>query len=146
MVAPPDRNLIAFTVPGRPTAWKRPAQRRDGGRFDDPRQVKLKKTIAMLARHAAPEHWPIGLPMELWILFCFRHPKSAPQRQRPFTARPDLDNLTKLIKDALGGVAWNDDAQVVVMHMLKTYDSENLTRIEVRPAKLTGGGGWIPCL
>lgn len=37
------------------------------------------------------------------------------------TVRPDLDNLSKLVLDALNGVAYMDDAQIVKLRAKKLY-------------------------
>jgi Holliday junction resolvase RusA-like endonuclease len=37
------------------------------------------------------------------------------------TARPDIDNLTKTVLDALNGVAWADDSQIVMVNCMKRY-------------------------
>ena len=41
-------------------------------------------------------------------------PKSRPKRieSEPDIYKPDVDNLSKLVLDALNGIAWDDDAQV----------------------------------
>ena len=59
-----------------------------------------------------------GVPVVLDVRFWFPVPKSYMRKRRPVpeaphTSKPDLDNLLKLVKDALNGVAWSDDAQVV---------------------------------
>ncbi|HHK41746.1 MAG TPA: RusA family crossover junction endodeoxyribonuclease, partial [Planctomycetaceae bacterium] len=43
----------------------------------------------------------------------------------PHTSRPDLDNLVKSTKDALNGLAWRDDSQVVELSAGKCYASGN---------------------
>lgn len=40
------------------------------------------------------------------------------------TVRPDLDNLVKLVLDALNGVAYADDSQIVRVHAFKKYSGE----------------------
>ena len=40
----------------------------------------------------------------------------------PDSKKPDLDNLAKLVKDALEGVAYHDDKQVAVLHAYKMMD------------------------
>ena len=37
------------------------------------------------------------------------------------TGKPDLDNVIKLACDALNGIAWHDDAQIVSMNVSKEY-------------------------
>jgi Holliday junction resolvase RusA-like endonuclease len=42
------------------------------------------------------------------------------------TARPcDWDNLSKLTTDALNGLAWEDDSQILEAHVIKGMDREN---------------------
>lgn len=38
--------------------------------------------------------------------------------------RPDLDKLTRALLDALTGVAWRDDSQVVALNVAKVYTAE----------------------
>ena len=42
---------------------------------------------------------------------------------RPVT-KPDTDNILKIVKDALNGVLWKDDAQVVSDKVEKFYSQE----------------------
>jgi Holliday junction resolvase RusA-like endonuclease len=41
-------------------------------------------------------------------------------RLRP-TSKPDMDNVVKAVFDALNGVVWRDDVQVVSLHCVKSY-------------------------
>lgn len=40
------------------------------------------------------------------------------------TKKPDADNLAKAVMDALNGVAWEDDSQVVKVSIFKEYAKE----------------------
>lgn len=42
----------------------------------------------------------------------------------------DLDNLVKLVKDALNGIAWKDDRQVVQLHASR-FDRQENPRTEI---------------
>lgn len=45
------------------------------------------------------------------------------------TAKPDLDNVVKLIGDALNGIAWADDKQIVMVTACKRYMPTDRTKI-----------------
>lgn len=47
------------------------------------------------------------------------------------TGKPDLDNCLKLICDALNGIAWVDDKQIVSVTASKRYGAEPQTVLEV---------------
>ena len=55
--------------------------------------------------------------------------------------KPDVDNLSKFLLDALTGVLFEDDAQVVDLHMFKIRDSvglcNGLVALDVRPFNKT---------
>lgn len=72
-------------------------------------------------------------PVMLDVLFMFVRPKSAKDRQW-HTVKPDLDKMLRAVKDALTGVAYEDDAQVVRVVAMKGYGMEAETEITVRVA------------
>lgn len=76
---------------------------------------------------------PAGTAVEVRLHFFF-----ARQRHRlgPHAQRPDLDNLVKLVLDALNGVAWADDGQVshVIASKSRIAVTEPQTIVEVRYA------------
>ena len=48
------------------------------------------------------------------------------------TIKPDLDNTEKLVMDALNGIAYKDDAQVVSKDTFKVYGETNRLTIIIR--------------
>lgn len=48
------------------------------------------------------------------------------------TVKPDVDNVLKLVMDALQGVAYVNDKQVVDEHTIKIYGEENKIKIILR--------------
>jgi Holliday junction resolvase RusA-like endonuclease len=82
-------------------------------------------------------------PIALTLTFYFPRPKShfnkkglRPDAPDMKTSTPDLDNLEKAVKDALKGICWKDDRQVVWMFARKPYTlSEPRTEIKVEVAK-----------
>lgn len=60
-------------------------------------------------------------------------PKSRPKRveSEPDTFKPDVDNIAKNVLDALNGIAWDDDSQVVELIVRKHPRSREPERIVV---------------
>lgn len=63
-------------------------------------------------------------------------PKSRPNRveSEPLTIAPDIDNIAKAVLDALNEIAYDDDAQVVELHVYKHARTRGVgpcTRVEV---------------
>lgn len=59
-------------------------------------------------------------PVSLDLRFVMPRPKSTPKRSTPpAVKKPDLDKLTRAVLDALSGVAYRDDSQVVELHATK---------------------------
>ena len=92
-------------------------------RFYEPAELKAAraKLAAHLGKHR-PEQ-PIRKPTPIWLEVEWRFPlvKGAEDGQYK-TTRPDTDNLEKLLKDCMTTVGfWEDDAQVCVEFVAKTY-------------------------
>ena len=70
-----------------------------------------------------------GVPLSVTLRFGLPVPKSFTKKKCRqietgelwHTVKPDCDNLTKSILDALNGVAWHDDAQIVNLSVHKGY-------------------------
>lgn len=70
-----------------------------------------------------------GVPLSIELEFGMPIPASATKKSKidmqagivlP-AKKPDIDNLTKSVLDALNGVAWHDDAQIVEIKASKIY-------------------------
>jgi Holliday junction resolvase RusA-like endonuclease len=83
--------------------------------------------IARAVREAMPD--VLAGPVVLSVDFIWRAQSKRAPVARP--SRPDIDNCVKLVSDALNGVAWVDDAQVVEVHARKFYGPDPCTRIRV---------------
>lgn len=57
----------------------------------------------------------------LEVTFYLPRPKSLPKRVIEHCKKPDLDKLLRATKDALTGVLWRDDSQVVSVTGTKAY-------------------------
>jgi len=130
---------IFFTVPGEPRGWAR--ARTQGARFfTDTKTRSEKQAVAAWAMEAGARI--MEGPVEVRLTAYLRIPKSASKKlranmlahiERP-TKKPDGDNLAKLALDALNGVCWNDDVQVVDLTVRKFWSDEPRLVVEISPA------------
>lgn len=45
--------------------------------------------------------------------------------------KPDVDNLVKIIADALNGIAYKDDNQITKLEVIKKYGEEDKVEVEI---------------
>jgi Holliday junction resolvase RusA-like endonuclease len=84
------------------------------------RAKELAVWRADIARNAELSGYkPVQGAVKVEIDFIFNRPKSV-TREFP-TVAPDLDKLTRAVLDGLTGVAYVDDAQVILIQAVKTY-------------------------
>ena len=90
----------------------------------NPRTKGWRNDVAALAlEHAPPALWT-G-PVLISMAFRFPRPASVPRHKREWpVTKPDLDKLIRAIYDALTGIVWKDDAQVVSSSESKSYDDD----------------------
>ena len=121
-------DAICFTVYGQPVAKARArAFLRNGhiSHYTPDKTVCYENLVALTAADTMQGLAPLQNPIKLTISAFLTIPKSWRAKKQAAAAaglftttkRPDLDNIVKAIKDGLNGVAWHDDAQVVVCTM-----------------------------
>lgn len=75
---------------------------------------------AALAAMRGRSPFPVRAPVAVQLVFALRRPASARNRPAP-SVRPDGDKLARAVLDALTGVVYADDAQVVSLSVDKMY-------------------------
>lgn len=141
------RNAIRFTVNGIPQpkgstrAFMRPGARFPIVTSDNPKVKAWQKVVglgAAMARGAGVP--PLQGPVELVVEFYLARPKYLAKRATPqHLTRPDVDKLTRAVGDALTGICWEDDGQVVRLVASKAYAEQGdqpRATITVRPVEL----------
>lgn len=101
------------------------------GRFGayTPRKTVVAEHMFRTAVLAAkPKPFAKGVPLCVQLIFYRTKPKS--QKAEYPVVKPDLDNLVKLI-DALNGVLWHDDAQIVSLVATKRYAKKGFIKLKV---------------
>jgi len=117
--------MTSFMVPGNPAAKQRPRVV-NGHAYTPVETTRAEQWIQMHARKAKVPK--LEGPVELRLMF-----------YRSDAIGVDLDNLVKLVSDALNGIAWEDDRQIQFLSAVKDIDRESpRTEIEIRPYDLGG--------
>ena len=122
---------ISFTIYGQPVAKGRP--KFSGHVYTPPKTKEYEENVKALFLSnfgMLPFNKDAKLCVEIYAWY--QIPKSKPKQVkenmrleiiRP-TVKPDLDNVIKIIMDALNGVAYPDDKQVVEIHAIKRYSDD----------------------
>lgn len=133
--------VLGEAVPkGRPRAFRTPK----GIRMHTPARTANYETTVRLtwSEHVANDtrvSWPIRGPVAIRVAF-YRTPPASLSNKKRFlalngttrpTTRPDVDNLLKAILDALNGIAFVDDAQIVSIEASKAYGEQAKSIIQV---------------
>ena len=132
-----------FIVPGPAVAQARPRLTTWGGMahaYEPKKSRDYKSYVRECATGQGAPDEPLSGPLSLLVTEYRAIPASWAKWKRqaanegdisPMT-KPDWDNIGKAISDALNGLIWKDDAQVIDGHVRKFYDTEPRVEIEVR--------------
>ncbi len=108
---------ITFTVPGNPIPKARARVLRTGRTYTPIATQEHEELVRYCARHLRPTDHEVRM-----VLHFFRGDRR----------RCDWDNLAKTVTDAINGVAYEDDSQIVQAHVFKDVDLENpRTEVEI---------------
>lgn len=114
----PALQFVVYTVP---VAQPRQKHRQIGSFIQNYTPTKHPVNAFKSALQDECRKWFSGPVIDgavsLELLFVLPRPKNKMWKSRPMprilhTAKPDLDNLQKSVKDALSKIAWRDDSQV----------------------------------
>ena len=135
--------MISFTVYGEPIPWKRP---RFNGKskhvYEDSKVREYKAKVIEAFEESGGKVYEKDVPLRMSVWFYLQVPKSASKKKvadlisKFFpTKRPDNDNLYKGIADALNGIAYYDDSQIVITHIHKLWSEEPRAEISIGEVK-----------
>ena len=101
-----------------PVGKARPRVTRNGA-FTPEKTVNAERLVAWACKKAMAGARPLKGPLWLEVEAWFLPPKQAASPYK--TTKPDLDNILKLVGDALNKIAWHDDSQVIRASAWKGY-------------------------
>jgi hypothetical protein len=102
--------VVMLTVPGDPLSKGRPRLSRAGHAYTPKTTRDAEAVIALAwdALNVPPFEGRVGVDIKFY--------------QQSKRAK-DVDNMVKLVLDALNGVAWVDDSQVDVIHVRRVFNA-----------------------
>lgn len=134
---------INFTVSGKPVGKERPRVTRNGT-YTPAKTGTAEEAVQWAYRIHKCESFESGVPLYAIIESYFPLLKSDSKaiKQKKIggeilpTKKPDWDNLGKLACDALNGVAYADDSQIVAGIEIKKYSDRPRTEIFISDDKI----------
>jgi len=132
-------NHITFTVPGAPRGKGRPRISTAGGfaRAYTPEQTANYENLVKLAYrekyHESFEQSAVGMRISAYYAIATSASKKKRLAMLDGTifpkGKPDADNVAKIVCDALNGIAYHDDTQVIYLEVSKRY--AEIPRVEI---------------
>lgn len=128
-VTPVTPVTVEFTIPGDVVPWAR-AGSHGKIRFTPKKQSDYMAAVKLIGSAAMKGKPPLEGPIMLDLTATYPWPASMSQKKRTNpaaqwrTGRPDLDNIGKLIGDALNRIAWVDDSQIACSMLRKVYGEQ----------------------
>lgn len=131
--------MTEFTIPGIPVPQGRARRGRGKTMYDPPKSRAYKEYVSLVAmKHKPKELYEEALFMRAKIYRPI--PKSMTKKDRKLAiagikrpiVKPDNSNYIKGIEDALNGIIYKDDSQIVDHDISKFYSDDPRVEIEIR--------------
>ena len=134
--------MITFVIDAAPYGKGRPRFTRDGHAYT-PEKTANYERLVQWAYQNQTHGARIDGPIEAIIFAEFAPPRSDRKAVRDAKLsgkmlpqkKPDCDNIAKTILDALNGLAYDDDAQVVYLSVYKLYSRVDRVTVRLSEAK-----------
>lgn len=129
---------ICFSIPGAPVGKARPRVTRSGQAYTPAGTVSYENLVKLCFKQKYPDWVPTSEQVQMKLVIEYPIPKSTPKKYindmrsgaiRPMK-KPDIDNIAKIVSDALNNIAYRDDSQIVELVCAKYY-TQNEPLVEV---------------
>lgn len=137
--------MITFKIPGEAVGKGRPRFARRGAftvAYTPEKTASYENLVKLAAAEAMRGRELFAQAVHVEMVIMCTVPQSWSKKKqaaaidgtiRP-TTKPDVDNVQKAIYDALNGIVWNDDKQIVSGRFSKHYASQPLVRVTISSA------------
>lgn len=135
--------MVTYLVEGNPVGKGRPKFARRGNFVSTYTPTKTRDyedLIKEAANKAMGSTAPLETPMAVAIYITVPIPSSYSKKRREACLsgserpikKPDIDNIAKCFLDAMNGVVYWDDTQVLTLHVTKVYGTVGMVEVMVR--------------
>lgn len=133
---------MIFTIYGEPKAKGRPRFAKRGNfvsTYTPQETLNYENLIKISFETQVEDKYLIQGEIKAIIKAYLSIPKSTPKKRESGmlmggihpVKKPDCDNIGKTVLDALNGIAYRDDSQIVVLHVEKHYSHEPRVEVEI---------------
>ena len=132
----------SFIVEGTPIAKGRPKFRRINNFvsvYTPAKTRNYENEVGAIAKAAMRGQEPLETPVVVCVYISMAVPASYSKKrrqdclnkiERPLK-KPDIDNVAKAITDAMNGIVYQDDCQIVSLHITKVYGTDGSVGVYV---------------
>ena len=128
---------MLFRIDGQPKGKGRPRFRKNGPTYTPGETLTYENLIAWEYKQAGGKL--LNRNVFISINAFYKIPKSITKKKREMiekgivrpTKKPDIDNVIKVVLDALNGVAFRDDTQVISVNAMKHYSDDPCVMVEI---------------
>lgn len=132
--------MVQFFVPGKAIGKQRPKFNKYTKNTYTPKETRDYEDLVRqcyIAKYADKQPIPAKIPLKVSIIANYPIIKSMPKKLVKIienggafdtvrsTKKPDADNISKIVLDALNGLAYHDDNQVVTLCINKCYAKDD---------------------
>lgn len=132
--------IYEFEIPGPVTGKGRPRINTYTCRAYTPNKTKEYEELAkqyFVLKY--PRHIPIEGRVKVCIIAYFKIPKGTNKKNEELmlsgnispTKKPDIDNIEKIILDAMNSLAFKDDNQITKLEIEKVYSEEEKVYVKI---------------
>lgn len=130
--------MIKFVIPGDPVGKGRPifATR---GKYHFAYTPERTKIYEQKVKDCFGDNVLTSGPIAVKIEAIYKVPASASKKKKAEllksypVKKPDLDNVVKIVLDALNTIAYKDDSQIVMISAVRKYGNEPQVIVEIIP-------------
>lgn len=132
--------VAKLLIPGKPMGKQRPRFMRKTSITYTPKETINYETLVQQLYISKFKNLRFEGPLKMNIAAYFGIPKSKSKKAHERmlagyelpTKKPDMDNIIKIVADALNGIAYYDDCQIVQCKVEKFYTMDPRVEIEIQ--------------